>query len=48
MKRLLVEIGTEEIPAGYIAPALDAFQVTTGQKLTEARIAYGSMRTFGT
>ena len=48
MKRLLVEIGTEEIPAGYIAPALDHFRQTLGRRLEEARIGFGEIRTFGT
>jgi glycyl-tRNA synthetase beta chain len=26
MDRLLIEIGAEEIPAGYIIPALEAFK----------------------
>ena len=29
MNRLLVEIGTEEIPAGYIAPALASFFINS-------------------
>jgi glycyl-tRNA synthetase beta chain len=48
MKTLLLEIGTEEIPAGYIEPALEALASTLTQKLDEARIAYGAVRTFGT
>ena len=48
MKTLLLEIGTEEVPAGYIEPALDALASTLAQKLDEARIAHGAVRTFGT
>jgi len=48
MKTLLFEIGTEEIPAGYIQPALDALAATLTQKLDEARISHGPARTFGT
>ncbi len=48
MKRLLLEIGTEEIPAGYIEPALAALAATLAQKLDEARIEHGAVRTFGT
>ncbi len=48
MKTLLLEIGTEEIPAGYIEPALAALASTLAQKLDEARIAHGAVRTFGT
>ena len=38
MDSLLIEIGTEEIPAGYIGPALQSLAVILKQKLTEARI----------
>jgi glycyl-tRNA synthetase beta chain len=48
MKTLLVEIISEEIPAGYIQPALDAMAATLGQKLTAARIGHGPLKTFGT
>lgn len=48
MKTLLLEIGTEEIPAGYIEPALAALASTLAQKLDEARIEHGWVRTFGT
>jgi glycyl-tRNA synthetase beta chain len=48
MKTLLLEIGTEEIPAGYIEPALAALATTLAQKLDEARIRHGAVRTFGT
>lgn len=48
MKTLLFEIGSEEIPAGYIQPALTAMAATLIQKLDEARIAHGPARTFGT
>ncbi|MCU0590151.1 MAG: glycine--tRNA ligase subunit beta [Desulfobacterales bacterium] len=48
MKTLLLEIGTEEIPAGYIEPALAALSSTLAQKLDEARVAHGAVRTFGT
>ncbi|MDY6824819.1 MAG: glycine--tRNA ligase subunit beta [Thermodesulfobacteriota bacterium] len=50
MKRdtLLFEIGTEELPAGYIQPALEALERLITQKLSESRIACGAPRTFGT
>lgn len=48
MNRLLVEIGTEEIPAGYIQPALKAFASLLALKLDDARIGHGDVRTFGT
>ena len=48
MEKLLLEIGAEEIPAGYIAPALQAMQTLLKDKLTAARIEHGAMRSFGT
>ncbi|MDP2647553.1 MAG: glycine--tRNA ligase subunit beta [Desulfobacterales bacterium] len=48
METLLLEIGTEEIPAGYIEPALEALSTLLVQKLDGARIAHGSCRTYGT
>ena len=47
-KTLLVEIVTEEIPAGYIEPALEAMASLMGQKLSYARIQHGAMKIFGT
>ena len=38
MDTLLLEIGSEEIPAGYITPALEALASQLHQRLTEARI----------
>ncbi len=48
MENLLLEIGAEEIPAGYIEPALKALSATLLQKLTDARIEHGNARVFGT
>jgi glycyl-tRNA synthetase beta chain len=48
MKTLLLEIGTEEIPAGYIDPALAAIASMLAQKLGDARIAHGRIATCGT
>ena len=48
MKTLLLEIGTEEIPAGYIQPALDAFASRLLKKLDEGRIGHGNAKTYGT
>ncbi len=48
MNHLLLEIGTEEIPAGYIQPALDALAANLAAKLTAARIDHGFLRTDGT
>lgn len=48
MDTLLLEIGAEEIPAGYIEPALEAMAEFLQNKLSKARIDHGSARVFGT
>ncbi len=48
MKTLLLEIGSEEIPAGYIQPALQSLLDNLMKKLDEARIAHGAARPYGT
>jgi len=48
MESLLIEIGTEEIPAGYIEPALTVLSSTLLQKMTDARIEHGSAKVFAT
>ncbi len=48
MAQLLVEIGTEELPAGYIGPALKAFSGSLLQSLDQHRISHGEARVFGT
>ncbi|MGD9105446.1 MAG: glycine--tRNA ligase subunit beta [Desulfobacterales bacterium] len=48
METLLLEIGTEEIPAGYIEPALNVMSSMLLQKMTDARIDRGSARIFAT
>ncbi|MGD9364593.1 MAG: glycine--tRNA ligase subunit beta [Desulfobacteraceae bacterium] len=48
MNPLLLEIGTEEIPAGYIQPALDALASNLTRKLGRARIDHGAVQTYGT
>ena len=48
MSDLLIEIGAEEIPAGYIAPALDAFKKSVLTALEKNRIEHGEAQTFGT
>lgn len=48
MNHLLLEIGTEEIPAGYIAPALAALSSTLIKRLEDARIGHGAAKTYGT
>lgn len=45
---LLVEIGSEEIPAGYIVPALEAMSLRMVRFLDENRIAHGEPSTTGT
>jgi glycyl-tRNA synthetase beta chain len=47
-KTLLVEIVTEEIPAGYIVPALEAMAALMHQKLSQARIEHGPTEALGT
>jgi len=48
MADLLYEIGTEEIPAGYIRPALDALKESFRQCLGEASVVFGEVFTAGT
>jgi glycyl-tRNA synthetase beta chain len=48
MENLLLEIGSEEIPAGYIQPALEALSTILRQRLTNSRIDHGNVKTFGT
>ena len=48
MSNLLLEIGTEEIPAGYIKPALNALSSGLLQKLTDARIDHGKAEVYAT
>ena len=47
METLLLEIGTEEIPAGYINPALKALAATLQKKMTESRISHGAAKIYG-
>ncbi|MCB2146488.1 MAG: glycine--tRNA ligase subunit beta [Deltaproteobacteria bacterium] len=48
MDTLLLEIGAEEIPAGYIRPALDAMAQNLLKRLDDANIGHGQARIFGT
>jgi glycyl-tRNA synthetase beta chain len=48
MDNLLLEIGAEEIPAGYIRPALTALSSALLQKLSDARIEHGDAQVYGT
>jgi glycyl-tRNA synthetase beta chain len=48
MNRFLLEIGSEEIPAGYIQPALSALTTIIEKKLSDFRIEHAQARTYGT
>ncbi len=48
MDSLLLEIGTEEMPAGYIQPAVNAMADHLLRKMDEARISHGPVQIFGT
>ncbi len=48
MNALLFEIGTEEIPAGYIEPALGFLASSAEKQLTELGLKYGEIKTVGT
>ncbi|MCZ6677692.1 MAG: glycine--tRNA ligase subunit beta [Candidatus Poribacteria bacterium] len=45
---LLLEIGTEEIPADYIPPALTQLREIAAKSLTDRRLAFEDVRTLGT
>lgn len=45
---LFLELGTEEIPAGFIPRALSDMQRLLCKELDSARISYGEIRTFAT
>ncbi len=45
---LLFEIGTEEIPASYMPPVLEQLRETASDSLSEHRIPFGEIQTFGT
>jgi len=48
MKTLLLEIGTEEVLPATSSLRWMPWPSTLAQKLDEARIAHGAVRTFGT
>jgi glycyl-tRNA synthetase beta chain len=48
MNDFLLEIGTEEIPAGYIQTALDALAAGLINTMAETRIGHGAVSTYGT
>ncbi len=47
-KELLFEIGTEEIPSGYLPPALEDLKAAARRLLAEQRLACDTIRTLGT
>ena len=47
-KELLLEIGTEEIPAGFISKTLEEMALLIRRELDAARIAHGEVKTLGT
>lgn len=48
IKELLIEIGTEEIPSGYLNPALAAFQNAISDELERFKINFDGIKTYGT
>ncbi len=48
MSELLFEIGCEEIPAGFIEPALNAMKERLADSLKALGLEHGEIRTFGT
>ena len=47
-KELFLEIGTEEIPAGFIPRAVAEMEAIMVRELTNARLSYGKVRTLAT
>ncbi|MBW6509326.1 MAG: glycine--tRNA ligase subunit beta [Desulfuromonadales bacterium] len=45
---LFLELGTEEIPAGFIPRALEDMENLLRQELAHARVSHGAVRTFAT
>ena len=48
MSNLLLEIGTEEMPAGYIVPALKQMEELFAEQVKKARLSIDSIHTTGT
>jgi len=48
MRDLLYEIGTEEIPASFLQPALKQLQENFSRKAAEMKIQHGSIAVYGT
>ncbi len=47
-KEMLFEVGTEEIPSGYLPPALEDLKSVASRLLTEQRLGYLAVRSLGT
>ncbi len=47
MSELLLEIGTEEIPAGFIPKALAAMEEIAAKMLSDARLSHGKIKAMG-
>lgn len=45
---LFIEIGTEEVPAGFIMPALESFRDLAVKGLERNRVAFGEAKVYGT
>ncbi|MGH8886893.1 MAG: glycine--tRNA ligase subunit beta [Egibacteraceae bacterium] len=48
MSEFLLEIGTEELPAGFVEPALNALRDDLRARLEAARLGHGGIATFAT
>ncbi len=48
MSELLLEIGTEEIPSGFIPPALEEMKALLGKEFQTHRLAFREIRCMGT
>ncbi|KKL80470.1 hypothetical protein LCGC14_2004470, partial [marine sediment metagenome] len=48
MSNLLIEIGTEEIPAGYIGPALKQMEELFIEQVKTNRLSFENIHTTGT
>ena len=47
-KELILEIGTEEIPAGFMDEAIRSLSEIAERKLRESAVSYGVISSFGT
>ncbi|HKE15539.1 MAG TPA: glycine--tRNA ligase subunit beta [Kofleriaceae bacterium] len=47
-RELLLEVGTEEIPAGFLARALSELPAAVAEALAGARLAHGAVQVWGT